>query len=649
MCGIFAVIQHGKNGKDRKEWDSSALTRLYEDFMSMKHRGPDHSTFQVLPQLIVGFHRLAIVDPTMRSNQPFIYETGEKTVIFLCNGEIYNYKEIVKERGLKSGANDSKSDCAVIPEAYLQIQQNENPTHTVHAFERFIQREVKGEFAFILIELDALKNLTRVIVGRDPVGVRPLFVNMESPSQSKELYLTSELKGAHQSEHEFTEFPPGHLYVYHATLEGLRLQKLAYALFYTVRPAYSQTTSANKPIWDECELSDEEHLLSIRDAVTNSIQRRLNADQPLAWLLSGGVDSSLVAAISTRLLGKRIRTFCCGMAGGTDLVYARQVAKHIGSDHTEVLFTAEEALQVIPDVIKTIESWDTTTVRASVGQYLVSKHIGTRTDCKVVLVGEGPDEVCSSYLFNWYAPSGAAIDACARESVKNIHHYDVKRADRCMARWGLEGRVPLLDPEFIESYWVIPGEERHPRERGLEKWWLREAFANTGLLPDEVLYRKKEAFSDGISSGGGGHSVSPLPPLPRSGHDAAPSVGGVFVEHTECLHGGLKESNGAAPMVGGVGAECLHSWFQIIQAWVEDKVTAEELATAAITYPHCPPTTKEAYYYRRLFCESVGANRQTIIPAYWQPKWSADGKEVTGYVDPSARTLDVYSGDTSSL
>jgi asparagine synthase (glutamine-hydrolysing) len=582
--------------------------------MSMKHRGPDHSTFQVLPQLIIGFHRLAIVDPTMRSNQPFLYETDERTVLFLCNGEIYNYKEIVKERGL----TNSDSDCRVIPEAYLQIQQNkENTAHSVHTFERFIQREVKGEFAFILIELDALKNLTRVIVGRDSVGVRPLFVNKPSDSDSalKELYLTSELKGALHSTHEFQEFPPGHLYVYTATLEGLHLQKLNYTLFYSVRPAISHTYSANKPIWDECELSDGEHLRDVRDAVTNSVKRRLNADQPLAWLLSGGVDSSLVAAISARLLGKRIRTFCCGMAGGTDLVYARQVAEHIGSDHTEVLFTAEEALAAIPDVIKTIESWDTTTVRASVGQYLVSKHIGTRTDCKVVLVGEGPDEVCSSYLFNWYAPSGAAIDACARESVKNIHHYDVKRADRCMARWGLEGRVPLLDPEFIESYWVIPGEERHPRERGLEKWWLREAFAGTGLLPDEVLYRKKEAFSDGISKASQAKGLKEdASGQPKEDHDAAPRE--------------RKESR---------------SWFEIIQAWVEDKVTDEELSTAATTYPHCPPTTKEAYYYRRLFCESVGANRQTIIPAYWQPKWSADGKEVTGYVDPSARTLTVYS------
>jgi len=629
MCGIFSVIGLGKKDSQDSQ-DPQDFSRLYEDFMSMKHRGPDHSTFQVLPHLVIGFHRLAIVDPTMRSNQPFVYETDERTVIFLCNGEIYNYKEIVSTRGLSNGI--SNSDCAVIPEAYLQIQKSENPAHTVQAFEQFIQREVKGEFAFILIELDALKNLSRVIVGRDPVGVRPLFMNtasaLESQSNARELYLTSELKGALHSEHEFQEFPPGHLYVYTPTLIGWGLQKLNYALFYSVRPAISHTYSANKPIWDECELSDGEHLLSIRNAVMNSVKRRLNADQPLAWLLSGGVDSSLVAAISARLLGKRIRTFCCGMAGGTDLVYARQVADHIGSDHTEVLFTAEEALAAIPDVIRTIESWDTTTVRASVGQYLVSKHIGTKTDCKVVLVGEGPDEVCSSYLFNWYAPSGAAIDACARESVKNIHHYDVKRADRCIARWGLEGRVPLLDPEFIESYWVIPGEERHPRERGLEKWWLREAFAGTGLLPDEVLYRKKEAFSDGISQNAK-RAPKEGAKGPKDDHDTT-----------------------SAPRERGQGVyevlEVSPSWFEIIQAWVEDKVTDEELSTAATTYPHCPPTTKEAYYYRRLFCESVGANRQTIIPAYWQPKWSADGKEVTGYVDPSARTLTVYSEDTTS-
>jgi asparagine synthase (glutamine-hydrolysing) len=313
----------------------------------------------------------------------------------------------------------------------------------------------------------------------------------------------------------------------------------------------------------------------------NSVRRRLCADKPIAWLLSGGVDSSLVAALSAKMLGKSIRTFCCGMKEGTDLQFARKVAKHIGSHHTEVYFTPQEGLKAIRDVIRTIESWDTTTVRASVGQYLVSKYIGTQTDCKVVMVGEGPDEVCSSYLFNWYAPSGEALDDSARDYVKNIHYYDVKRADRCIARWGLEGRVPLLDTEFIQAYWSIPADMRMPTYKKMEKWWLREAFSGSGLLPDEVLWRKKEAFSDGVSGE--------------------------------------------------------QSWFQIIQEWVEDKVSAEEMEKAEETYPYCTPTTKEAYFYRKIFCEEIGAHRQRVIPGYWQPKWSADGKEIMGYIDPSAR------------
>jgi asparagine synthase (glutamine-hydrolysing) len=263
------------------------------------------------------------------------------------------------------------------------------------------------------------------------------------------------------------------------------------------------------------------------------------------------------------------------------------VAQHIGSNHTEVLFTEEEGLQAIPDVIRTIESWDTTTVRASVVQYMVCKYIGENTDCKVLMVGETADEVCSSYLFNWYAPNGEELDKCAKEYVKNIHLYDVKRADRCIARWGLEGRVPFSDSEFINSYWEIPGKMRIPTYKGIEKFWLREAFNGPDVIPNEVLFRTKEAQSDGVS----GHK----------------------------------------------------SWFKIIQEWVEDKVTDEELAGAKEKYPHCSPTTKEAYYYRKIFCEIFGEERQQIIPGYWQPKWSADGKEISEYIDPSARVLSIYN------
>jgi asparagine synthase (glutamine-hydrolysing) len=547
MCGIFGVVSHQKTD----------LVKWFQDCYELTHRGPDNTYFETYQNVIIGFHRLAIMDDTFHSNQPFILEDDQRTVIFICNGEIYNFKELIEQHSL----GPIKNDCMVIPEIYMKLarQGRERDFHSV------IKDEVKGEYAFVLFEFDRLKNLRKVIACRDEIGIRPLYVNQSDDI----LVFTSELKGALHYPDAMLEFPPGMMYVYHMNELGrTHCDRLSCRTLGNVVP------------------KDVDHLKAVRNAVMNSVRRRLAADKPIAWLLSGGVDSSLVAALSAKMLGKRIRTFCCGMNEGTDLVHARAVAKHIDSNHTEVYFTPDEGLKAIDDVIRTIESWDTTTVRASVGQYLVSKFIGMQTDCKVVMVGEGPDEVCSSYLFNWYAPSGYALDLSAKEYVKNIHYYDVKRADRCIARWGLEGRVPLLDPEFIESYWTIPSQQRMPTYKGMEKWWLREAFAGTGLLPDSVLWRKKEAFSDGVS--------------------------------------GEK------------------SWFQIIQEWVDDKVTAEELASASETYPYCTPTTKEAYYYRKVFCRWFGAHRQEVIPGYWQPKWSSNGVEVKGYIDPSARVLDVY-------
>jgi asparagine synthase (glutamine-hydrolysing) len=450
----------------------------------------------------------------------------------------------------------------VIPALYLKLLQSGRE----YEFSSIIRNHVRGEYAFVLFEFDHLKNLKKVIACRDEIGIRPLYMNQKTDL----LLFTSELKGAASYPDSMIEFPPGTMNIYCMNELGTTI----------VTP---HSISLRQHFKSEPTLS---HLDMVQKAVLHSVRRRLSADKPMAWLLSGGVDSSLVAALSAKMLGKPIRTFCCGMKDGTDLLFARKVAKYIGSNHTEVIFSPQDGIKAIRDVIRTVESWDTTTIRASVGQYLVSKYIGTQTDCKVVMVGEGPDEVCSSYLFNWYAPNGEALEQSAREYVDHIHCYDVKRADRCVSRWGLEGRVPLLDTEFIRAYWSIPAENRMPTYKGMEKWWLRQAFAETGLLPDDVLWRKKEAFSDGVS--------------------------------------GEK------------------SWYQIIQEWVEDKVTEEEMKNATETYPHCTPQTKEAYYYRKIFCEELGTNRQSILPGYWQPKWSSDGKEVTQYIDPSARVLDIY-------
>lgn len=578
MCGIWALVQ--LSNKHNHVLGNAENHKWFQDFYQLKHRGPDHSSFEIYKNIVIGFHRLAIIDDRFTANQPFIIEEQQRTIMFICNGEIYNYKELIEMYQLPLSI---KNDCQVIPEIYKQMQNLGRDRDFFHV----IKNDVIGEFAFTLFEFDHLKNLRKIIVARDEIGIRPMYYHPYTDA-SDSLLFTSELKGALHYKGTMQEFPPGHIHTYTVNQLGeVKVNDSNYSTVYATNQYFNgDTTYFNKVLPSPEEKPMSELLNMVQKSVVHSVERRLSADKPFAFLLSGGVDSSLVAALSAKMLGKPIRTFCCGMREGTDLEFARKVAAHIGSTHTEVFFTPEDGLNAIPDVIRTIESWDTTTVRASVGQYLVSKYIGTQTDCKVVMVGEGPDEVCSSYLFNWYAPNENALDKAAKDYVANIHYYDVKRADRCISRWGLEGRVPLLDPEFIMAYWTIPPDMRMPTYKNMEKWWLREAFAQTDILPTDVLWRKKEAFSDGVS--------------------------------------GEK------------------SWYQIIQEWVEDKVTEEEMASAALQYPYCTPTTKEAFYYRKIFCNIFGEHRQKVIPGYWQPRWSADKKEVTVYMDPSARVLDVY-------
>ena len=568
MCGIWALLD--RNGAN--------VAELLQSFLRLSHRGPDYHSFETYPLLAneslhIGFHRLAIVNNSLYGNQPFVLERGDKTILFICNGEIYNWTTIRDRFQF-----DCNNDCMVIPLLYLQ-----NPDEFLTTIPL-----VKGEFAFVLVECLRGPNglsVEKIIAARDEIGIRPMYYS------AADLFFTSEVKGAPPSI-EVNEFPPGSMMT---IVPGVREELVSFSKVYMV-------SSYNE--------HDVSYLQSIRHSVMNAVKRRLHASKPFAYLLSGGIDSSLVAAIGAHHSHLPIATFCCSIkegtyqigsnppfttGPGTDLLYAREVSQHIRSNHTEVFFTPQEGLDAIEDVIRTIESWDTTTVRASVGQYMVCKWIREHTDCKVVMVGEGPDEVCSSYLFNWYCPNGEELDRTAKEYVKNIHYYDVKRADRCISRWGLEGRVPLLDPEFIRAYWKIPGSMRTPVAKGIEKWWLREAFSANmenqgepipiqGLLPESVRMRKKEAFSDGVSNE--------------------------------------------------------KSWYQMIQEFVEDKVTDQELLNAGVMYPYATPMTKEAYYYRRIF-ESVFPGRAPIIPGFWQPKWSAEGI-VTGYVDPSARTLDVY-------
>ena len=566
MCGIFGYIENSKS-------DSIDYVAIYKDFMSMKSRGPDMSVFQTMKNVTVGFHRLAIMDPTFHANQPYILEDGERTIVFLCNGEIYNFKELIQDYGLPILNN---SDCMVIPRLYLRfVKYNVTSHNNINTFVELFKSKVKGEFAFILFEFDKLQNIKEVICGRDTFGVRPLYIGTNKSSLS----FSSEVKGLNFLKGNVSEFNPGNIKQYYYNSLGNIEEEYIYD-FKKVYDVKSDIITLSTNIKEQEEL----YLKRVRDVVINSVKRRLTADRPIAFLLSGGVDSSLVCGISARLLDTPIRTFCCGMLGGTDLKYAKQVANHIGSNHTEVIFTPEEGLQKIRDVIKFTETWDTTSIRASIGQHIVCEYIAKNTDAKVVLVGEGSDELCGSYATFWSALNAEDFhDGCV-EYLKEIHLYDGRRVDRNVSNFGLEARLSLLDPELVETYHMIPKEWRRPQYKGIEKYWLRQAFNDTNLLPQNCLFRKKEAFSDGVSS-------------------------------TE------------------------KSWYQILQEHIETLVSDDEF-----TNNKWNVKTKEAYYYKKVFCELFGESRLSVIPHYWQPKFLSDGTKVDFenkdfYIDPSARIL----------
>lgn len=546
MCGIWTLIQLKKKKKD--------IEKYLKGFWASHRRGPDNSKFETYENVCIGFHRLAVMDTSFKSNQPYILTEKDKTIVFICNGEIYNFRELDKKYDLNIGT----SDCRVIPELYRKLGQKK--------WEKLFDREIKGEFAFVLLEFNHLKMLDKVVVGRDMIGIRPLYYH--KPQKGSEVLLfSSEIKGTLECKEKIEEFPPGNIMTIDCgVLSEIKTQLYNFEWVYQVKEIFNKDVSY--------------YLGRVRNAVANSVLRRLSSDRPLAFLVSGGVDSSLVAGLASKFIGKPIQTFCCGMEGGTDLKYAKMVANYIGSNHKEVYFTKEEGLKSLKEVVYCTETWDTTTVRASVGQFLVSKYIGTHTDCKVVLVGEGPDEVCSSYLFNFYAPDGKSLHETAKEYVKKLHYFDCRRGDRCVSYWGLEGRVPLLDPEVIEAYWEIPAEMRHPKYKGIEKWWLRKAFEGFNVIPDEVLWRKKEAFSDGVSS---------------------------------------KED----------------SWYTIIQKRVDQYITNDDVKQ--INAP-----SKEAAYYKQVFMDKFGERNVDVLPHYWLPKWNSKGEEVTRYMDPSARVLNIY-------
>lgn len=540
MCGIWAWIRAtGVVARDHKElWTAGVST--------LDSRGPEgHRFLDVATDQTWCFTRLAINGLNESAMQPFDWDRlpgGRWT--WMCNGEIYNARQLEQESEYLAATG---SDCEVLGALWERVEGD------AVAFARALD----GVFALVLYD----KNRGKTIVARDPFGVRPLFYTYGPDGWM----FASERKAIEPfcgPSAAILEFPPGNVLVLE---DGAGDPTATWTPYHTV---HWLKTLPERPLSD------------LREALELAVHKRMLTDRPVAALLSGGLDSSLIAALVQRWLkgntNKILKTFSIGMEGGTDLAYARMVADHIRSNHTEIIVTPEQMLEVIPEVIRAIESYDITTVRASVGNWLVAREIRKRTDCKVVFNGDGSDEVFGGYKYFERAPTTWAFDRECERLLSEISRYDVLRSDRSISAHGLEARTPFLDKQFVG---VAMSYSTGLRRAGMEKLMLRKAFDNgRDLLPREVLYRAKEAFSDGVSK----------------------------VEK---------------------------SWFEIIQDYIRDSDLVPvdwEARAAAAGWTPVPPTP-EAYWYRSLYEENY---KHTGDPwPYWMPRWSPETS------DPSARTL----------
>ena len=556
MCGIFSILNN-----------RYALEKIEYNFKKGEKRGPESSNLIHInnENIWFGFHRLAINGyKEANAEQPF----NINGIHLICNGEIYNWKELYSTMGITGRSN---SDCEVIIYLYLK-----------YGIEQTLQM-IDGVFAFVLYD----ENSKLIYVARDTYGVRPLFIksftgfNEVTGNTSTTFAFASELKqliGFDNSDN-IKQFTPGTYSkfdvkqnIVYAYSENIPFSKI------TSFPNHFNTLMKNNDITNACSL--------IKKSLTSAVEKRVkNTERDIACLLSGGLDSSLITALVNKLTpGKKISTWSIGMEGSEDLKYAKIVADHIGSEHHEIIVSEEDMLSCIESVIYDIESYDTTTVRASIGNWLISKYIKEQSDCKVVFNGDGSDEVCGGYLYFHYSPDSIDFDKECRKLLNQIHFFDVLRSDRSISSHGLEARTPFLDRQFVQSYMSInPNLRNHAFLDKCEKYLLRKAFDDGDLLPKEILWRTKEAFSDGVSSS-------------------------------------------------------KNSWFEVLQDHIKNKIfehSPNVLKRQQIYYKKNTPQTLEQLHYRMVF-ESQFEDMGDIIPYFWMPNF-------VDATDASARTLNIYN------
>ncbi len=504
MCGIVGIF-------NIKEQSAALRAKALKMSQKIRHRGPDWSGIYCGKSAILAHERLSIVDP-QSGRQPLF--SPDKKQILAVNGEIYNHRDIRAQYAGKY-AFQTGSDCEVI----LALYRDKG----IHFLE-----DLSGIFAFALYD----EEKDEFLVARDPIGVIPLYIGKDA---SGKVYVASELKALEGFCDEYEPFLPGH---YYWSKEG------------KMKRWYTRDWFEYAAVKD-----NESSVQEVHDALEDAVKRQLMSDVPYGVLLSGGLDSSVISAVAKKYAAKRVEndqktdawwpqlhSFAVGLKGAPDLAKAKEVAEHIGTVHHEINYTIQEGLDAIRDVIYFIETYDVTTVRASTPMYLLARVIKSM-GIKMVLSGEGADEVFGGYLYFHKAPTAQAFHEETVRKLSKLHLYDCLRANKSLAAWGVEGRVPFLDKEFLDVAMRQNPQAKMCPGKEIEKKIVREAFAD--MLPESVAWRQKEQFSDGVG----------------------------------------------------------YSWIDTLKAVTASAVSDEEMAHAAERFPINPPMNKEEYYYRTIFEE----------------------------------------------
>ncbi|MCR4594665.1 MAG: asparagine synthase B [Clostridiales bacterium] len=516
--------------------ETAAFDLFKAGFEQTKSRGPDDSRIIDTGRGIMAFHRLAIMGLTDEGMQPFEFQ-GDYVI---CNGELYGFHREKENLIAKGYEFVSDSDCEILLPMYRE--------YGLDMFKR-----MDAEFALVIY--DSKKD--KYIAARDPFGIRPLYYGYDDKGV---IVFASEAKNLVGLCGEIKPFPPGHYYI-----DGQFIK-------------YMDISHVDEVCYDDVETA----CAKIREKLISGVEKRLISDAKVGFLLSGGLDSSLVCAIAAKKSDKPIKTFAIGMSeDAIDLKYAKQVADFIGSDHTEIYMTPDEVISSLEDVIKMLGTFDITTIRASMGMYLICKAIHETTDIRVLLTGEISDELFG-YKYTDFAPSAEEFQKESEKRVHELHMYDVLRADRCISVNSLEARVPFGDLDFA-SYVMSLDPRIKMNTYGKGKYLLRHAFEGLGYLPDEILWREKAAFSDAVG----------------------------------------------------------HSMVDYLKEYAETVYTDEEFEKGCEKYTHAKPFTKESLLYRDIFEKFYPGQSQMIVD-FWMPNKSWEGCNVN---DPSARVLSNY-GDS---